>query len=30
MERFSSRPIEPNHFEGHDGTATPLLGARFI
>jgi len=30
MKRFSRRPIEPNHFERHDGTATPLLGARFI
>jgi hypothetical protein len=30
MERFSGRPIEPNHFERHDGMATPLLGARFI
>jgi len=30
MKRFSRRPIEPNHFERHDGTATPLLGARLI
>jgi hypothetical protein len=25
MERFSRRPIKPNHFEGHDGTAPPLF-----
>jgi hypothetical protein len=30
MKRLSCRPIESNHFERHDGPATPLLVARLI
>src|SRR6266567_3321954 len=30
MKRFSGSAIEPNHFERHDGPATPLFVARLI
>jgi hypothetical protein len=30
MERFRRRAIEPNHFESHDGTASPLSAELLI